>query len=363
MPLALAMLPASGPADDSRQPGTASLALSDRQAGVPPVMEVSASRLSANETTGRMPVGQDRQDARAPAKLTVMADPLAAASGPDSLAANAAARDAALAQSADDFFHRAADVLQHSPLPDAEALPGLSPRNSVAAATAPTLDLPIHAGRTSLGWITRAIRDGGQLPPPNAVRLEEILNSFTLRPAGCAAICRGVSITTESLPCPWKPSATLLLISIHGAADAAREVTATFHADPATVAYYRLLGFAPVIGLNPGPIPAHLPAKSLTTLALEIEPSAAATAFGSLEWTLDGQAAATIPVTRHLATEPSDDARFASLVCAFAQWLAHDHPVLIDAELLAALARETASATLPQDRADLLTLIGEALDL
>src|ERR1035437_4383362 len=53
-------------------PNTINLALSDRKTGILPVMENSASRLSANETTGWKPVGTDRQDACPPAKLTVL---------------------------------------------------------------------------------------------------------------------------------------------------------------------------------------------------------------------------------------------------------------------------------------------------
>ena len=313
MPLAIALLPAPGPADDSRQ--------------------------------------------------AVAGSPDSTPADSDMLAEQAATRDAALGQAADDFFRTAAELLEQSPPPDTTALPGLTLRHSVTAGTAPTLELPIHAGRASLGWVTQSIRNERQLPAPNAVRLEEILNRFTLQPTGSAAICQGVSITTEALPCPWKPSATLLLISIRGAADAARDFTASFHANPTTVAFYRLLGYAPLTGLSPGPLPSRLPAKSITTLALEIEPSSTATAFGALEWTLDGRPAATIPITHHLDAEPSNDARFASVVCAFAQWLAHDQPAFIDTELLAALAREIASATLPPDRADLLTLIGQALQL
>ncbi|KAB2640001.1 MAG: hypothetical protein DVB26_06335 [Verrucomicrobia bacterium] len=313
MPLAIALLPAPGPPDASRQSAEAD------------------------------------------------ADPAAAAAEPTRLAGHAAARDAALAESAADFFREAAEVLEHSPPPAAADLPALSLRESVTAASSPTLALPLHAGRSSLGWITHAIRDEQQLPSPKAVRLEEILNSFTLRPAACAAICQGVSLTTESLPCPWKPSATLLLISIRGAADAAHDVAATFRADPATVARYRLLGFALPAGLDSSPLPTQLPAKSCTSLVLEIEPAATATTFGSLDWSLDGQPAPAIPITHHRDAEPSDDARFAALVCAFAQWLGHDQPALIDAEMLAALARETASATLPPGRADLLALIAEAL--
>jgi hypothetical protein len=290
-------------------------------------------------------------------------DQATGAAASNTLAEQAAARDAALAKTGDEFLRQVTERLQQTPPPAASALPAISPRNSVAASTTPTLALPIHAGRASLGWITQAVRGEHKLPAANIVRLEEILNSFALRPTGAAAISQGVSVTTESLSCPWKPSATLLLISIRGAADSAREVTTTFHADPAAVALYRLLGFAPVSGLSPGPLPSRLPAKAITTLALEIEPSATATTLGTIEWTIDGKSAAAIPVTHRLDVEPSDDARFASLLCTYAQWLVHDQPTFIDADLLAALARETVSATLPPDRTDLLTLIEQSLKL
>lgn len=315
MSLAIALLPAPGPADASR-----------------------------------IPAGTD-------------GDLVPADAGTDTLAGHVAARDAALAESPEEFFREAAEVRQQSPLPGFEVLPVLSMRQAVTTATVPTLALPLHAGRASLGWITHAIRDEHQLPLSDAVRAEEILNAFPLRPAGCAAICQGVSLTTESLPCPWKPSSTLLLVSIRGAADLSHDVTATFHATPATVARYRLLGFALPSGLNSGPLPTRIPPKSITSLVLEIEPSSVATAFGSLEWTLDGQPAAPIIITHHRAAEPSDDARFAILVCAFAQWLAHDPAALIDFELLAALVRENTSATLPLERTDFLALINEALAL
>ena len=51
--------------------------LIDWRTGFQPVMEDSASRLSANETTGWKPVGQDRQDACPPAKRLAAGIPLA----------------------------------------------------------------------------------------------------------------------------------------------------------------------------------------------------------------------------------------------------------------------------------------------
>ena len=54
---------------------TGSLAPLDRKTGVPPVREDSASRLSADKTTGWKPVGPDRRDACPPAKRSVLGVP------------------------------------------------------------------------------------------------------------------------------------------------------------------------------------------------------------------------------------------------------------------------------------------------
>jgi len=53
-------------------PNTGSSALFDRRTGFQPVRADRASRLSAAESTGWKPVGQDMRDACPPAKLTVL---------------------------------------------------------------------------------------------------------------------------------------------------------------------------------------------------------------------------------------------------------------------------------------------------
>jgi len=276
------------------------------------------------------------------------------------LAGQVAARDRALATTGEEFLRKVNERLNQTPVPPPNALPQLNPRDSVPVATHPVLPLPVHAGRASLSWITHAVRTEGKLPAANAIRLEEVLNHFNLRPVGGAGISQGVSIATESLACPWKPSATLLLLSIRGATDAAHDVTASFHADPAAVSLYRLLGFAPVAGISPGPLPSRLPAKAITTIAIEIEPAAFSGPLGSIEWSIDGKPAAAIPVARHSEMEPSDDARFAALVCAYAQWLAHDQPLLIDAALVSALTRESTTSSLAPDRRGFAPLVDQS---
>lgn len=280
-----------------------------------------------------------------------------------SLAKSAAARSASLQENGDLFLRKVAECLSQDPMPAATDFPNLQPRGSVSPAENPSLALPVHAGRASLAWITRSIREQHQRPPANAVRLEEVLNQFTLRPAGPAAIAQGCTLSTESISCPWKPSATLLLVSFRGTADAAREVVATFKTDSAKVRRYRLLGFAPVAGLAASPLPSRLPAKSITSLVLEIEPSSAAGDLGTIEWSVNGQPAPAVSLARHGDTEPSDDARFAALVCSYAQWLVGIPAGLVDTDLLAALARETAAENLPAERIDFLNLIDQSLDL
>ena len=279
------------------------------------------------------------------------------------LSKTAASRAAALQENCELFLRKVSERLAQTPMPAVNDLPKLHPRGSVVAAEHPNLALPVHAGRASLGWITRSIREEKKRPPANAVRLEEVLNQFALRPAGATAISQGVTLSTETVSCPWKPSATLLLVSFRGTTDTAREVTATFRANTTHVRRYRLLGFAPVAGLAATPLPTSLPPKSITSLVIEIEPLTASGDLGTIDWAVSGQAAASVSIARHGASEPSDDARFAALVCTYTQWLIGQPSGMIDPDLLAAIARENASETLPADRTDFLTLIDQSLNL
>lgn len=240
-------------------------------------------------------------------------------------------------------------------------------------AAAPTLELPITSAKANFAEISKSIREDGQLPPHHAVRLEEILNNFSFRLHGVTAIARDelgtgipnhlATLSTEMIPCPWKPSASLLLISIRGNGQTDCDLKITFHPEISHISRYRLLGFNPIEAQTPGNLPTKLAAKSATTLAIEIEPSTTAGNFGSLEWSVDGKPAPAISLVRKGDAEPSDDSRFAALVCVFAQWLATEKHGVIDADIVAALAREIASTTLAADRADFLNLIDHSLHL
>jgi anti-sigma factor ChrR (cupin superfamily) len=258
---------------------------------------------------------------------------------------------------------------------------GIAQRGAVSPTVFPTLDLPVRPGKSNLDMVANSIRNEGRLPVPDSVRLEEILNHFTMRLAGTASIARSAAnnwhpdnrdsgmsthvatLSTELIACPWKPSATLLLVSARVSTLKDSDVKIMFRADPAAVLRYRLLGFTGSDGDPAGKLPARLPAGAVVNLAIEIEPSISGGVLGSLEWSADGTNAPPIPLTLNKDVEPSDDARFAALVCTFSQWLSGEQKGLIDAEVVAALARESASSGLPADRADFLVLIDKSLHL
>ena len=267
-----------------------------------------------------------------------------------------------------------APVAPPAPLPPVWFLPD----NAVAP---PALDLPVTPAKANLAAISKSIHHDRQLPQSQDVRLEEILNHFSLRLHGVTAIARDpaaawhpderangipspiATLSTEMIPCPWKPSATLLLISIRGNEQKDSDVKITFRPDSANVFRYQLLGFQPVEGQTPGSLPTKLPASAIATLALVIEPSTPAGNLGSLEWSTDNKSAPAISLVRKNDAAPSDDARFAALVCTYAEWLAGGEKEGLDAEIVAALAREIAATTLATDRADFLNLIDRSLHL
>jgi len=279
------------------------------------------------------------------------------------LAVNAKALDQALQNASGEMLDHVAQQLADGPLPDLASLPDLVARDAVSTAVSHEMELPVLAGRGSLGWIYKSVKDQGVRPNARTVRLEEILNAFDLRPNGTAAIAKGVSLTAESLSCPWRPSATLLMIHFQGATNGPRQVQAALNVDPTAVATFRLLGFSTIRGLEVGPMPTHLPAKTGTTLLIEVEPRASATNLGEIRWKVEGADAAPLPILRKPDAEPSDDARFAALLASYSLWLTKDQPDSIDTELVSGLARECAASDLPLNRRELLVLIGKTMEL
>ncbi len=70
----------------------------------------------------------------------------------------------------------------------------------------------------------RRFLSSGQLPPSDAIRIEELVNYFRFG-YGAPRDGRPLALTTEIGDCPWAPSHKLVLIGARAATPAAREIT------------------------------------------------------------------------------------------------------------------------------------------
>jgi len=245
------------------------------------------------------------------------------------------------------------------------AHPVLRPRGPVSAAHHPMLNLPIQSGHASYGWITESIMEKGKLPPSDAVRAEEILNHFRIRPIGATAVHQGITLTTETIKCPWKPSATLVVVAIRGARESLHDVTTTWHADPEAVWRYRLIGHANVAGAAPRPLSRTLNAAAEHIVVLEIEPSSSSRrGFGGIEWTVNGEPAPSLAVSANPGRTPSIDARLAAFVCTFSEWLRDPTAESgITTELVRTMLREVEADPPFPKRVEFVRLVRTALDI
>ncbi len=84
----------------------------------------------------------------------------------------------------------------------------------IAVATSPLSTFSIDVDTASYANVRRFLM-GGQLPPPDAVRIEELINYFRYeypQPTGSAPF----SVTTEAAACPWAKDHKLVLVGLQG---------------------------------------------------------------------------------------------------------------------------------------------------
>ena len=222
------------------------------------------------------------------------------------------------------------------------------------------IGLPIVSGNKSLTRITKSIRDGGNLPSKQDVRIEEMLNAFPLDAKGSVALWKGNSLGAEVIKCPWSPSGSLVFVKIRGAKDKRSELSVEFQSNENSVISSRLLGFE--LEQNDRvrkAMPQRLSAGQETMVALLVE--AKTEELGKLVWTVDGETAPAVDLVRDTEKEASSDSRFAALICGFGLWLREDKPEMIDEALILGLAREVAAESLVADRYDFLELVDQAV--
>lgn len=221
--------------------------------------------------------------------------------------------------------------------------------------------LPLKVSGKSLSQIMDAVRGEKRMPTKEEARIPEMLNAFPLKAHGAVVLWDGCKLGAEILPSPWKPSGSLVFVEIQGAKDGARQLSVEYRAQNGAVIAHRLIGYPTGDSSEKADSVSKMEANSRMLLVIEIE--SRDLQLGSLHWSVGGKEAPSIPLVRDSEREPSDDARFAALVCAFGLWLREEGGGMIDETMVLGLAREVASGSPVADRYDFLNLIDEAVKL
>lgn len=224
------------------------------------------------------------------------------------------------------------------------------------------IQLPLEAGKRSLSLITTAVRIEDRMPKQEEIRIEELLNAFPLKAKGSAALWKGCTLAAEILPCPWRPSGNIILVSLQGAKDGEREISLKLNGEGESSSNLRLIGYSPSAG-NASIAAQESKISAGESVVLMIEATASGENLGALSWSVDGTEAPTINLAFDPEKEPSDDASFATLVSGFGLWLRGEGKPMIDDLLVLALAREAAAENLVADRYDFIALVDQAVKL
>lgn len=248
--------------------------------------------------------------------------------------------------------HMARDFATNS-LPDPTTLPPTAPlpamRNDAE------IGLPLLVGRDSYDWVRGWIREKNELPPKDAVRIEELANAFPLPADEETREFAGLKVACVSMPSPWSGAGRLVGVQIANESGQARQVEWSFSPAPgARQGGVRVLASTGGSGNEASDLP-----SGRRTLVL-IELASATDTAGDLVVSSAGRS------KRFPALETKDPAlQQAGLLAAFGIWLRGEG---IDdsrlATILAATERNGNPASSSQSEwADSRRLVREALDI
>jgi hypothetical protein len=245
-----------------------------------------------------------------------------------------------------EFLDKVSRQLTRDPLPDPARLPALKPLPPLQSSG--EIDLPVIIGQASYGWVRGWIRDRAALPPKDAVRLEELVNTFPLPPAEDST----AGPVIETAACPWNAGSVLVAATLRGAAGADTAVSWSF--EPAEGVRVRMIASP---GSSAGRLPDRLPRGRAATVLLEVAPAAGSDRLGVLKLDMGGEFSGRI--VERAAREASPAMRQLGLVAGFGMWLRGEG---IDAAGLAGILKGAGSDEDP-GRADLRRLARQALDI
>jgi hypothetical protein len=248
-----------------------------------------------------------------------------------------------------DFLDKVSRQLGGNTLPDPARLPALKPLPPLAASG--EIGLPVIIGHASYGWVRGWIRDRAALPPKDAVRLEELVNTFPLeRQDG-----EGIAPRIDSAPSPWNPGSVLVAATLRGReGEEAGDTVVSWSFEAAEGVRVRMIASP---GSDAGKLPDRLPAGRAATVLLEVVPAAGSDRLGVLKWEVDGEF--TGRVVELPAGGISPGMRQLGLMAAFGMWLRGEG---VDAAALEEILRQAGGDEDP-GRADSRRLVRQALDV
>lgn len=124
----------------------------------------------------------------------------------------------------------ARDLATHRPLPEPSQLPPTVPLPAMRSDA--EIDLPVLVGTSSYDWVRGWIREKGQLPPKDAVRIEELANSFPLPVEEENREFVGLKVACVSTPSPWSGAGRLVAVQIANNSGQSRQVSWSFSPAP-----------------------------------------------------------------------------------------------------------------------------------
>ncbi|WP_367872151.1 von Willebrand factor type A domain-containing protein [Luteolibacter sp. Populi] len=205
--------------------------------------------------------------------------------------------------------HMARDLAQAHALPEPSQLPATIPLPAMRSDA--EIDLPVLVGRASYDWVRGWIREKGQLPPKDAVRIEELANAFPLPAAEETREFAGLKIACLSMASPWSGAGRLVGVQIANESGQSRQVQWSF--SPAAGARQGGVRVLASTG-GSGDRAATLPAGRRTLVLIEL--ASASDDAGDLVVSSSGRS------KRFPANESKDPAlQQAGLVAAFGIWL------------------------------------------
>lgn len=158
------------------------------------------------------------------------------------------------------FLSDVAKHLDRKPLPESSSLPMTGPQSGFASG--PMTRLPVIIGSSSFHWVNGWIREKQQLPPKNAVRVEEMINSAVL-PGGVES--GDLLVAIEVMKCPWNTDSLLVGVQLKAGSSDTKDLKVIYRSQ----ASRRILGSFSV--RNDGALPSVLPANHRTLSILEVK--------------------------------------------------------------------------------------------